>query len=302
MIDHLPLVTIAASCYNHKDFVVQTLDSMRNQTYPNLQFIITDDGSRDGSKEVIQKWIDETGIDILFLNHPVNMGVCKNLNSTLPHIKGEYVKFISCDDVLLEGAIRLMVTTFLSLPPDYGIIYSDMFRINESGEIDDKGQVVKRKVFPIKGSAYMEMIERPFVTAPSVILKKTVLDELNGYDESLLYEDHDFFLRASKKFKFHFLPEKTVMYRILNTSLINSSSGITYHKNQFFVYLNNFDKREPFRKAFQKRLLFCVKNLYKLKYKYSLLLIIKALLLTKDKSYIKFGAASVPLIFTGKNK
>ncbi|HEX8333585.1 MAG TPA: glycosyltransferase [Segetibacter sp.] len=301
MIDHLPLVTIVAACFNHKDYVLQTLDSMRSQTYPNLQFIITDDGSKDGSKEIIQNWIDETGTDILFLNHPVNQGVCKNMNSSLPHVKGEYVKFISCDDVLLEGAIRLMVTTFLSLPPDYGIIYSDMFRINQAGEIDDKGgQVVKRKVFPIKGSAYMEMIERPFVTAPSAIVKKIVLDELNGFDESLVYEDHDFYLRASKKFKFHFLPEKTVMYRILSTSLINSSSGITYHKNQFYVYLNNYDKREPFRKIFKKRLLFCIKNLYKHKYKYSLFLFAKALLLTREKSYIKYVAASVPLIFTGK--
>lgn len=300
MIDHLPLVTIVACCYNHKDFVIQTLDSMRNQTYPNLQFIITDDASSDGSKDVIQKWIDQTGADILFINHKENLGVCKNLNSTLPHIKGEYVKFISCDDVLLEGAIRLMVTTFLSLPPDYGIIYSDMFRINQYGEIDESGQVVKRRVFPKKGNAYIDMIERPFVTAPSAIVKKIVLDELNGFDESLIYEDHDFFLRASKNYKFHFLPEKTVMYRILSTSLINSSSQITYHKNQFFVYLKNFDKREPFKKVFRKRLLFCVKSLYKHKYKYSLFLIWKALLLTKDSSYIKYGAASVPLIFTGK--
>jgi glycosyltransferase involved in cell wall biosynthesis len=300
MIDNLPLVTIVASSYNHKNFITQTLNSLRNQTYPKLQFIVTDDGSTDGTKEVIREWIERTGTDMLFLDHPQNMGVCKNLNSTLPFIVGKYVKFISCDDVLLEGAIRLMVTTFLSLPEDYGIIYSDMFRINENGEIEGNGQVVKRSVFPKRGNAYVDMIERPFVTAPSAIVKKVVLDELNGFDESLIYEDHDFFLRASKNYKFYFLPEKTVMYRILNTSLINSASGINYHRNQFFVYLKNFDAREPFKKIFKKRLLFCIKHLYRLKYKYSFLLALKALFITGDRTYLKFGAASLPLLINGK--
>ena len=81
----LPLVTVIATCFNHERFVVECLESIRAQTYPNIQLIIADDCSTDGSVPLIRDWLTQTGTVCTLILHQQNQGVCRTRNETLTH-------------------------------------------------------------------------------------------------------------------------------------------------------------------------------------------------------------------------
>ncbi len=294
--DNSPLVSVIAICYNQEEYVLETLNSIKAQTYPNIELIISDDGSTDGTKAIVKKWIDENYPSARFICHPSNMGITKNLNGTIPYINGSFVKVIGCDDVLLDDSISVIMKEFMKLPEDYGVIYSDMFLINDKGETGCIGMVEKRGHPVPSGFVYEQMIKKPFATAASIIYRKEVLDKLKCYNGKVDYEDNDFYLRASRFFKFHYMPEKLVKYRVHAQSLINLSSKTRYYKNEFLVYLLNFDKRTPYRQVFMKRLLFCFKNLYAEKFQQTFIFSLRAFLKTGNPEFIKYGIAGIPFL------
>jgi glycosyltransferase involved in cell wall biosynthesis len=295
-----PLLTIIAICYNQEKYVEETLNSIKAQTYPNIQLIISDDGSKDRTQEIVRTWVDANYPTAIFLANKQNVGITKNLNRAIPHVKGAYVRQIGCDDVLLENSSSVIMQKFGELPNDYGVIYTNMSRINEKSElIDEQGLIEKRGHKVYDGYVYKEMISKPFITSASIIFKKEVLDKLGGFNEKVFYEDHDFYLRASRYFKFYYIPEKLVRYRVHAESEINSSSPIKYFHNVYFVYYTNYDGRKPYKQMFIERLLFCIKNFYTLKFRYNFLFSIKAFLKTGNVSFVKYGLASIPFYFTG---
>lgn len=298
--DMKPLVTVVAICYNQEKYVEATLNSIKAQTYSNIQLIISDDGSTDKTKEIVRRWIATNFPSAIFLDHKVNQGITKNYNSTLPYITGEYVKLIGCDDVLLPDTIEVLMQMFSDLSEEFGVIYSDMYRIDEEGKlIDEVGIVEKRGHQVYSGYVYKEMIQKPFVTAASMIFRRAVLDKLKRFNEKVFYEDHDFYLRASKYFKFYYIPEKLVQYRVHSGSQINSSSRIRYFHNTYYVYYTNYDNRPGYKSLFVERLLFCIKNFYALKFRDSFSFSLKAFLKTGNLQFIKYSVASIPYYFSG---
>jgi hypothetical protein len=127
------------------------------------------------------------------------------------------------------------------------------------------------------------------------------LDKTGYYNEQLDYEDYDYFLRAAKYYLFIYEPVITVKYRVLESSLSNHNVyPVKYFRNLFIVFYSNYDKRRQYRRQFNNRLLFCIKNLYSLKYKKAFGLFSKALLKTGDKRLLKFTVASIQFIFKGR--
>ena len=128
-----PLLTIIAICYNQEQYVEETLNSIKAQTYPNIQLIISDDGSKDKTKQIVRQWVACNYPAAIFLDNAENVGITKNLNRAIPYVKGRFVKQIGCDDVLIENASSTIIEKFNELPDDYGVIYTNMHRINEAG-------------------------------------------------------------------------------------------------------------------------------------------------------------------------
>ncbi|HWB24565.1 MAG TPA: glycosyltransferase [Chitinophagaceae bacterium] len=298
-----PLVSIIAISYNQEEYVEATLNSIKNQTYPNIQLIISDDGSKDRTKEIISTWVKTQYPHAIFLNNNKNAGITKNLNRAIPYIKGSFVKQIGCDDILTIDSVSKIMGKFAELPIDYGVVYTNMSRINEKGDfIDDRGIIETRGHKVYSGYVYKEMIKKPFITSASIIFRKEVLDKLKCFNEKVFYEDHDFYLRASRFFKFCYLDEKLVNYRVHSSSLINSSSRIKYFINQYFVYITSYDNRKEFKEIYIERLLFCIKNLYYNKFKSNFFYGLRAFFKTGRLTFLKFAAASVPFMLNGRKK
>ena len=104
-----PLVTVICTCYNHEKYVIEALNSVLNQTYPNIQFIITDDFSTDNSNYVIRQWLTKHP-EILFLENTNNLGSIQTFNNAFKHAKGKYLVDFAADDLGLHRLCLLGIS------------------------------------------------------------------------------------------------------------------------------------------------------------------------------------------------
>ncbi|HYG39557.1 MAG TPA: glycosyltransferase family 2 protein [Cytophagales bacterium] len=214
----LPLVSIICLSYNHKPYIKEALDSVLNQTHQNIEIIVVDDASPDGSAEEIRKYLRPFP-QIKFIALAENIGNCKAFNIGFRESKGKYVIDFAMDDVLLPGRIEKQVEVFEKLPAHIGVVFSDVgFIDKESRSIgvhykrDKKGNLLEH--IP-QGNVYKELLERYFISPPSMMVKREVLEKLEGYDETLAYEDFDFWVRSSRIYQFRFIDEIQTLKRIL---------------------------------------------------------------------------------------
>ena len=218
-----PLVTIICVCYNQARFVEAALDSVINQTYNDIELIVIDDGSTDGSPKIIKRWIANHPETTLLIN-ATNLGYCKTFNKAYKISKGEYVIDLAADDILLPNRVEVGIKVFMKAGQDYGVTFSDAEHVEEQGTLlrlhSDK---YPHHTIP-SGDIYRDVIDRYFICSPTMMFRRSVIDHLSGYDELLAFEDFDFWIRASRKFKFIYTPEVLLKKR----SVSNSMS-----KNQF---------------------------------------------------------------------
>ncbi len=102
-----PLVSILCLSYNQQRFLVESLESLKSQTYHNIEILICDDCSKDNSVEIINNWIkDHPQLNIRFIPHTRNQGICKSLNELLAVSKGKYLITIALDDLMEPDKIE----------------------------------------------------------------------------------------------------------------------------------------------------------------------------------------------------
>jgi glycosyltransferase involved in cell wall biosynthesis len=296
--NNFPLVTIIAVCYNQERYVAETLDSIKAQIYPNIQLIVADDGSTDGSKKIIQQWIKENYPDAIFIDHKKNLGLTKNINSAIPFIKGKYYQVFGCDDIMFPDKIKTQVS-LLEQHSDIDVAYSDMELMDDAGNPLNQTYFQKHTYKkPFSGEHYDALIERIIISAPSVLIRTSVLQKLKNYNPSLDYEDYDFFLRAAKESRFIFTPVSTVRYRVTGNSLSTTpDQQLKYFTNALIIFLSNYDKRKLYREKFNTKILFIIKNLYALKCRQCGIYSVKAFLRTGNLQLLKYAVAGTRFIF-----
>jgi glycosyltransferase involved in cell wall biosynthesis len=218
-----PLVSIHLGCYNHSKYVVDALESIKAQTYKNYQVYIWDDCSQDNSREVIKEWIEKNHFQCTFVANPKNLGICRCLNNALAAAKGKYIAGFSADDVWLPDKIEKQVEFFQTLPESVGVVYSDMYLINEQGEIlPNTTKFDRSKYFHPKepeGWVFKDLLKYNFVPAGDAMCRSSVFKNVGNYDENLRHEDTDMWLRIADRYEFRHLPEILSKYRVLSNSL-----------------------------------------------------------------------------------
>lgn len=219
-----PLVSVICSCYNHNNYIIEALNSVMNQSYANIQLIVVDDYSNDQSKKTIQEWCVNYP-NVLFIANPKNLGITKSFNNAYKHVKGDFIIDLAGDDRLLTNCIELQLNLFKTTTyKNIGVVYGNVKFINENGQflrpyypIQANGDLINK--IPT-GQIYCYVLsESNSICSVSALVKKSVYDSLNGYDENLYFEDLDFWIRASKKYDFDFTPKYLVEKREVTNSL-----------------------------------------------------------------------------------
>ncbi len=220
--DSNPLVTVVAPCYNHSKFVEEALNSVINQTYKKIQLIIIDDYSKDKSAEIIDKWIKKNNVECLFIKHTENYGLCRTLNEVLNFVEGKYIQFFACDDVLMVDKIERHVKLLADSAENTALVCSNFCEINEKSEIISIRYFSEQFKFPIDPFiAILKGNSEHLITihSPTVLIKRELILEMGGYDESLTQEDFYMWLILTKKYKVLYDKNVLVKYRVLQTSL-----------------------------------------------------------------------------------
>ena len=182
----LPLVTAAVICYNHARFVVEALESFKADAYPNLQLVVVDDCSRDGSGEIIRQWLERHLPDAVFVEHKTNTGVCRSINEALSYAKGKYVRFLAADDRLVPGTLLRQVEAMEADSEDIGVLYSDAFQMDERGELLPMNFIEAHRPLAHmpEGWIFDTLIEGNFIPGMTALVRRRCLDVVGNADES----------------------------------------------------------------------------------------------------------------------
>jgi glycosyltransferase involved in cell wall biosynthesis len=222
-----PRVSVLVTSYNHARYVEEALDSLRRQTSRDFEIIITDDASSDDSAEVIEAWLARTGCSAQFIRNQANRGICANRNAALTRASGTFVCSLSGDDSYEPDRIERQLACFLAQPERVAAVYTDMLVVDTEGRPSGRSflNVMLNGAAPPQGELFARILAGNFLPAPAVMVRRSAIAAVGGYDESLFYEDLDMWLRLSFRFHFVYLPGLLVRYRNHESSMSNSPSS-----------------------------------------------------------------------------
>lgn len=265
-------VSVICSCFNHEKYVIESLNSVLNQSYKYVQLIVVDDFSNDNSVVVIEDYIKNFP-EIVFIKNESNLGITKSFNKAMKFARGDYFIDLAADDILLPNCIEIQLNTFKnSIYKNLAIVYGNTELISENGNHEnyyfDVDTNLKTKIKRPSGNIYNNIISlETTICSVSAMYKKVVFDTLQGYDENLSYEDFDYWIRVSRNYDIEFIDCVLVQKRKVPSSLQstlyrkknkNSSSTFLILKK---AYKLNQTKEEHF--ILQKRVNFEIINAFR---------------------------------------
>lgn len=232
-----PLVSVVIPCYNAEKYLQVALESIINQTYPNLEIIVIDDGSQDNSYSVCNQTASEDK-RILLLKNDENLGLISTLNKGISIASGKYLARMDADDISVLTRIEKQVE-YLENNPDCSIVGTN------STPIDINGKHLRKDNFLFfKHSntlSFSSYFSQPFFHGS--ILAKTEVLQSNHYSHDFKHsEDFELWLRlVSKGHRLKNHPDSLYYYRINpdGVSVNNENQQIESHNSASKKYLDS---------------------------------------------------------------
>ena len=213
-----PLVTVLCLCYNQEKFVEEAIRSVFTQSYPSIELIVLDDGSSDNSVKVISGFLKDKP-SVLFLINETNQGYTKSLNKALSYATGEFIVDLAADDMLMPTRVEEGVSALIKAGTKFGVNFSDAEIIAEDGHfVGVHSEKYPHQSIP-QGDVYKDIVRRYFICPPTILFRKSVIDHLGCYDDSLAFEDFDFLVRAARDFHFCYTPKPLIKRRLVDQSM-----------------------------------------------------------------------------------
>lgn len=230
------LVSITVGTYNSSKYVLETLESIKVQTYQHLELIISDDCSTDNTVQICKDWISRNGdrfVRAIVLESPVNTGVSGNGNRARRACQGEWVKGIAGDDLMVPECIELYID-FVRNNPGASFIFAkfEAFGPNEKfNEMYNSGQVFNYRLFSLSpDEQYKHIIfNNEHIPAATFFYNREAMSKLGVInDERIPFaEDEAKWLNMLKKgANFSFIDAITVMYRVGHPESLSSNGGV----------------------------------------------------------------------------
>lgn len=223
-----PLVSVIIPAYNHELYIEEALQSVVNQTYSNIELIVINDGSKDRTAEIIEKFIQSNkNANIQFINKQ-NEGVCKTLNKGLEIATGEYIALLASDDVWLTDRVTIQLE-FMENNKNVGMVFSDAWFLRFNNKTDIKWSDYKPGINRYfkngiqNTDMYRLLLTQPVIPALTVMLRKHVLNEIGFFDENLVYEDDDMWLRIAQQYPIGYVNIPLALYRLHSSNISNNT-------------------------------------------------------------------------------
>ena len=176
-----PLVSVAIITYNQKEFLRRCLDSIVDQDYPNIEIVVSDDGSTDGTEAMLRKYSATSVRPFVLRFAEENMGITKNSNQAHFACTGKYIAWMGGDDLMLPGKISSQVR-YMEANPNCSICYHDL-DVFDSGS-DATLYFLSKKVKPRNGDIRIYIKHGCFNGACSSMVRRSETP-LSGFNELL---------------------------------------------------------------------------------------------------------------------
>ncbi len=189
--------------FNQANFLEETICSVLEQDYPNLEYIIVDGGSTDGSLEIIQKFEDQ----LAWWVSEADQGQTDAINKGFARAKGEILAWLNSDDTYLENAVSEAVE-FLEAHPDVGAVYGDANLVDEQGAVIGK--------FPARQTDF-DRLMRGYVHIPqqATFFRGKLWKQVGPLDPSFFFAmDYDLWVRLAKEAPLVYLPRLWANFRL----------------------------------------------------------------------------------------
>ena len=197
----IPRVSVIVPTYNRADLLPRAIGSVLAQTYVDYEIIIVDDCSSDETPTTIGGFDDPR---VRSLRHDRNRGQSAAINTGIEHASGEYIGFLDDDDEWLPGKLEGQVALLESSPPNVGLVYGWMDRVDDSD-----GRVTPSYRNTVEGDIF-ESVLALSIPGPTIVLliRSSVVREVGGMDGSVLrHNDIDLISRIAKRYHAAVLPE-----------------------------------------------------------------------------------------------
>jgi glycosyltransferase involved in cell wall biosynthesis len=260
-----PLVSMIIPVYNHECYIKKCLDSIVNNEYGNYEILIIDDGSQDKSAIIIDQWIKENPNVNVYFRSRENKGVTKTLNELVAISKGDFICPLASDDYLLPKGIKKRVDYLLE-NRTIAAVFGDCIVINENDNciLDSGMKLYNGNIDYLKNKRYFpyELTFHWCAPGPVFMAKREAYDLVGLYDEDLMAEDLDFYLRLLSKNLLGFLDSKVAAYRLHQTNSvkihakspeilhvlfiktlsknINNFRGLIYYRLKGLIFLHKY--------------------------------------------------------------
>jgi len=236
------LVSVIIPAYNRVKYIQQTVDSVLGQTFNSVELIVVDDGSTDGTYELLREYDSK----LMLLTHPgrENRGQSAAINLGIKFASGKYLAILDSDDFWAPNKLEIMIP-FLEKNPDVGLVYSNGYGVSAAGDI----------LYEFLPRNHQEtndpnrvLLDCYTLLPNNSVVRKDVINKVGIFEETFrAAQDHDMLIRLAENTKFAFLPEFLFYYRRHSDS-ISATNAFSRWRNGFEI-LKRAKARYPYRKS-----------------------------------------------------
>lgn len=242
----MSLVSVVMTSYNHHRYISEAIESVLRQTFDDIELIIVDDASCDGSQDIIQRH-QQSDSRIRFIFHKNNEGISRTTNDGFAAANGKYIAYIQSDDTWMPEKLEKQMQVLNK--NEKLIVWSEAAVIdrhgNKTGEsFTQHYKAVNRRK---SGDIFLELIKGNFICVQSTIFKAEYVRNFQFDTRCFYANDYKFMLDLSKKYQFHFISTPLVNYRIHGDNLILKNRDV-WDKDHFFLnkyFLQNYGDDLP---------------------------------------------------------
>lgn len=221
----LPKISVVIPCYNATLYIAATIQSALAQDWPDLELVVVDDGSSDGSAELVQRMFPA-----VTLIRQSNQGVAAARNNGITHAQGEWIAFLDADDIWLPGKLKAQ-WAMLQASPGTRMTYTAWQVWPSTAPVPSQADLATLDVESdnttrwsgATGWVYPQLLLDCVVWTSTVLVHKSVLCEAGVFDTTLrIGEDYDLWLRASRITQILRVPRPFALYRMHPASITKS--------------------------------------------------------------------------------
>jgi len=220
-----PKISVVIPCFNAKNYIAAAIESVLAQEWPNIEILVVDDGSSDGSPDLVQK-----RFSTVKLLRQSNQGVAKARNNGISQATGDWIAFLDADDIWLPGKLHAQMA-MLADAPGTRMVYTAWQVWTCSDPAPTPGYIAELAVRSsdarlwsgASGWVYPQLLLDCVVWTSTVLAHRSVFAEVGQFDPTLrIGEDWDLWLRASRVTQILRVPAPYALYRMHPASITKS--------------------------------------------------------------------------------